>query len=206
MPSRSHAEIIPTLSLILVSAIKTAGEKKKKWWNTPKEKEHLNWSGYLYSNPFMPRHFLTKSDATPPKSQKILFALCSLWLIVRKSLHLCKISSKLHIDTEPGVSWKRNDLTLFPAWRLALMWSSGDHAACRTTVWSPRVWRPAAGAGGRRPRGTGGAPRRGDLGRKLCGAQNHPVSPGSPGVPAMLWRSLPPWLRCSPEPLTSGQW
>lgn len=58
----------------------------------------------------MPRHFLTKSDATPPKSQKILFALCSLWLIVRKSLHLCKISSKLHIDTEPGVSWKRNDL------------------------------------------------------------------------------------------------
>lgn len=73
------------------------------------------------------------------------------------------------------------------------MWSSGDHAACRTTVWSPRVWRPAAGAGGRRARGTGGAPRRASPGRRkeACGAQNHPVSPGSRGVPAMLWRSLP---------------
>jgi len=30
VPAQSHAEIIPTLSLILVPAIKTAGGKKKK--------------------------------------------------------------------------------------------------------------------------------------------------------------------------------
>jgi len=68
VPAQSHAEIIPTLSLILVPAIKTAGGEKKKWWNTLNKKEHLNWSGYLYSNRFIPCHFVTQSDATLPKS------------------------------------------------------------------------------------------------------------------------------------------
>lgn len=45
MPAQSHAEVIPTLSLILVPAIKTAGEekkKKKKVVGHSEQKEHLN--------------------------------------------------------------------------------------------------------------------------------------------------------------------
>lgn len=60
MLAQSHAEIIPTLSLILVPAIKTAGEgkKKKKVVGHSEQKEHLNWSSYLYSNMCIPITFL----------------------------------------------------------------------------------------------------------------------------------------------------
>lgn len=70
MPAQSRAEIIPTLSLILVLAIKllegVGGWGKR--WNTLNKKEHLNWSGYLYSDMCIPHHFLIQSDATLPQS------------------------------------------------------------------------------------------------------------------------------------------
>lgn len=70
MLAQSHAEIIPTLSLILVPAIKTAGEGKKKkksggtlWTKGASELVQLFIFQHVY-----PHHFLTQSDATLPKS------------------------------------------------------------------------------------------------------------------------------------------